>query len=132
MNENQPTAAELADALFGYTPRKSKYGVDTSAKGKEARTEDGVTFHSRRECERYRVLRADLRAGIISNLKLQPRFPLIVNGEKICEMVADFSYLGVDGKPVIEDVKGCRTALFIVKKKLFEACYPGLRVVEIQ
>jgi hypothetical protein len=132
MNESQPTAAELADALFGAKTRKSKFGVDQSTKGKEARTCDNIVFHSRRECERYRVLRADLRAGIISNLKLQPRFPLIVNGEKICEYVADFSYLDLQGHPIIEDVKGARTALFIVKSKLFHAIYPDLRILEVR
>jgi len=113
-------------------PGYSKYGVRTDQAGIEARTEDNIRFHSRRECERYKVLRANLRAGIISNLKLQPRFPLFVGEQKICEYVADFSYQDLSGKPVIEDVKGARTAIFIIKSKLFSACYPGLRIVEVQ
>lgn len=110
----------------------SKFGVRTDRKGVEDRTADNIVFHSKGECLRYQELRANLRAGIITDLKLQPRFPLIVNGQKICEYVADFSYMSLDGRPVIEEFKGMRTALFIVKSKLFHAVYPGLRIVEVR
>ncbi len=110
---------------------RSKYGVRTDRAGIEKRTEDNITFHSDKECQRYRELRANLRAGIIKELRLQPKFPLIVNGQKVCTYIADFSYQDLDGKPVIEDVKGARTALFIVKSNLFHACYPDLRIVEV-
>lgn len=88
-------------------------------------------FHSQREATRYGELKMLERSGYLTGLKLQPRFPLHCNGIKVCTYVADFSYLAKDGKPVIEDTKGYRTAMYRLKKKMFECCYPDLRIVEL-
>lgn len=111
---------------------RSKYGVYTDAKGREDRTVDNVTFASKREAVRYVELRASQNAGIIRDLVLQPKFPLIVNGEKICVYVADFRYVEArTGKTIIEDAKGARTALYGLKSKLFNALYAPLRITEV-
>ncbi len=65
---------------------RSKYG----AVAVEA---DGRRFASKKEAARYRVLKALEGAGEISGLTLQDRFPLIVNGIKVCTYVCDFRYL---------------------------------------
>jgi hypothetical protein len=44
------------------------------------------------------------RAGQISGLRFQPRYDLIVNGEKVCAYVGDFEYRQ-GGSVVVEDVK---------------------------
>ena len=44
------------------------------------------------------------RAGQISHLRFQPRYNLIVEGEKICAYVGDFEYRE-GGKVICEDVK---------------------------
>jgi hypothetical protein len=36
-----------------------------------------------------------------------------------------------DGLAVVEDVKGVRTAVYRLKRKLAEACHPGLVITEI-
>ena len=61
----------------------------------------------------------------MQNLKLQPRFIITVNSQKICTYVADFEYdlESLDGtwEHVIEDAKGVETTEFKLKKKLMKA-----------
>lgn len=92
---------------------------------------DGQAFDSKREAHRFGELKMLERSGIITELRCQPKFPLMVNGVKICTYIADFHYIGQDGREVVEDVKGMRTATYILKAKLMIACY-GVRVVEVQ
>ena len=101
-------------------------------------TVDGITFDSKAEAARYQELRILFRAGIIRELKLQPEYELIPafkkNGVTYRRTVyrADFSYYDtVSGRFVIEDVKGVRTELYRLKKKLFEYKYPDLEIKEI-
>lgn len=90
---------------------------------------DGITFASRAEARRYGHLKLLQQAGAISGLELQPRFPLIVNGVKVCTYVADFRY--VDRKrTIVEDVKGCRTQVYRLKRALMLACY-GIEIAEV-
>ncbi len=99
------------------TPRPHKYG----AKPCEI---DGHHFPSQKEGRRYQELQLLVRAGFIQNLELQPRFPLVVNGAKICEYRADFRYFDhAKCQTVIEDAKGFRTPEYKIKKKLVEALY---------
>jgi hypothetical protein len=60
---------------------------------------------------------------------LQPRFPIEINGRKVCTYIADFSYNSY-GSRVVEDVKGMKTATYRLKAKLVEAVH-GVTVVEI-
>jgi hypothetical protein len=95
----------------------SKYGA-------KATTIDGHRFHSKKEADRYVVLKLLEKAGEIHYLELQPRFKLHVNGTHLGSYIADFRYLDVaKGKYIVEDVKGYRTDLYKWKKKHFEAEY---------
>lgn len=91
---------------------------------------DGKRFASKAEARRYSELRDLERAGIISHLELQPRFPLIVNGQVICTYVGDFRYLE-NGKSATEDVKGVKTDVYAIKRKLLLATHPGIDHREI-
>ena len=91
---------------------------------------NGVRFASKAEARRYSELKALERAGLISHLELQPRFPLIVNGQHICTYLGDFRFLE-NGKSVTEDVKGVRTDAYIIKRKLLLATHPGIDHREI-
>lgn len=96
-------------------------------------TVDGVTFHSKREAARFQELKLLEKAGEIANLRVQPEFPLEVNGVRLGVYRADFEYSLVPnflGGRVIEDVKGVRTAVYRLKKKLVEAQY-GIMIQEI-
>ena len=87
------------------------------------RTEvDGITFASKAEAARYQTLKLELANGIISDLELQPKFPISVNGYKICTYIADFRYK-LSGRTVVEDVKGMQTPVFKIKAKLLKAVH---------
>jgi hypothetical protein len=92
-------------------------------------TVDGVEFASKREAAVYRDLRLRVLAGEITDLELQPRFPLTVHGVKVCTYVADFEWQE-DGARIIADVKGVKTALYRLKKKLVRAIY-GVDILEM-
>jgi hypothetical protein len=83
---------------------------------------DGITFDSGAEGERYKILKAKEKAGLIKNLELQVNYPLLVNGLKICDYRADFVY-EVGGKKIVEDVKGQLHDVFKLKYKLMFACH---------
>ena len=83
---------------------------------------DGIKFDSGAEGERYKILKAKEKAGLIKNLQLQVTYPLIVNGLKICDYRADFVY-EVGGKTIVEDVKGQVHDVFKLKYKLMFACH---------
>lgn len=96
------------------------------------RTEvDGHKFASKAEARRYSELKLLEKAGQIKDLALQPRYSLVVYGEKVCDYVADFEYR-VPGRTfaVVEDVKGMRTPIYRLKKKLMRAIH-GIEIQEI-
>jgi hypothetical protein len=104
----------------------------TQTKYRAVRTEvDGRSFASKFEAERYGQLKQLASAGQISELELQPRFPLRVEGVHVATYVADFSYIDVNTSKVIEDVKGFRTREYSMKRRLFEALYRPLTITEI-
>ncbi len=95
------------------------------SKYKNTRVEvDGKKFASKAEANRYLELKQLESKGWIKDLVLQPRFPLIVAGVKVCTYVADFQY-EQDGETVTEDVKGMMTDVFKIKAKLYAALYPN-------
>jgi hypothetical protein len=88
---------------------------------------DGIRFASKAEARRYGQLKLLEKAGEISGLQLQPKFPIVVNGVKVCAYIADFAYFTATGR-VVEDVKGVQTPMFRLKRKLVEAIYPGVQI----
>jgi hypothetical protein len=85
-------------------------------------TVDGIKFDSKKEAARYSNLKILEKAGNILDLSLQPRFDLIINGVKCGFYKADFKYIE-DGKEIIEDVKGMKTPVYNLKKRLIKAIY---------
>jgi len=85
---------------------------------------DGIKFASKREAVRYSQLKLLGRGEKLFDLRLQPRYPLTVNGLHVCTYVGDFEYLDLTtGRLVTEDAKGVKTKDFIIKAKLFHALY---------
>lgn len=85
---------------------------------------DGIRFASQRERDRYATLKLLVRAGDYRDLRLQPRYPLMVGSTKVADYVADFEYLdAITGETITEDVKGFETDVFKLKRKHFEAQY---------
>lgn len=90
---------------------------------------DDIRFDSAKEAKRYGELKLLEKAGTISGLKLQPKFDMHVNGVCVGYYKADFWYETPEGA-VVEDVKGMRTPLYKLKKKIVEAEY-GFEITEI-
>lgn len=127
------TPQDLAD----YQARRSKprVGVFVPAKRNKfnaKKTEvDGIVFDSKREALRYQDLKIAERCGVISDLKLQTTFPLIVNDVLVASYRSDFEYTE-DGERVVEDTKSEFTRKLMwyrMKKKLMLAIY-GIEIRE--
>lgn len=97
--------------------------------GNKRTTVDNVRFDSQLEARRYAELKLLQAAGSITRLTIQPRFRLDVNGEHLCDYIADFSYFSA-GALVVEDAKGVKTAVYRLKKKLMLAIH-GIEIIEI-
>ena len=117
-------------------------------------TIDGITFDSKKEAKRYTELKLLEKAGHITHLELQPEYQITINGAKICTYKADFRYFTVRAESnersynskgewqtptmtgdkegmVLEDVKGFKTPIYRLKKRLVEASYPGTLIKEV-
>lgn len=86
---------------------------------------DGILFDSRKEAARYCVLRDDPN---VKDLELQPKFDLLVTNletgqqKKVGFYKADFRYT-LDGEVIIEDVKGVKTSVYNLKKRIIKGIY---------
>ena len=117
-------------------------------------TIDGITFDSKKEAKRYTELKLLEKSGHITHLELQPEYQITINGAKICKYKADFRYFTVRAEnnersynskgewqtptmtgdkegQIVEDVKGFKTPIYRLKKKLVEASYPGTLIKEV-
>lgn len=96
---------------------------------------DGHKFPSTREGERYRQLKFLQEQGLIRGLTLQPKFPIVINGEPVrypptprnkagraMVYTADFSFYEGSTRRVI-DVKGVDTKDGRVRRILAEHIY---------
>lgn len=84
-------------------------------------TVDGITFDSIKEANRWHELKLMERAGEIVGLNRQVKIELVPKSNlfRAVYYVADFVYVDKrTGKTVYEDVKGVRTDVYKLKKKL--------------
>lgn len=96
----------------------------------------GEKFDSRFERNRYAQLLLEQRAGLISGLKRQVRTPLMGRDGPILTptgrqmaYVADFTYLR-GNVLVIEDTKGVKTEVYLMKKAILAAM--GITINEVR
>lgn len=107
---------------------RSKYG------NKKTKTR-GEAFDSKAEGKYYRKLLEMQKQGIVKEIELQPRFELQPTFKKngvthrSIVYVADYRVTYSDGHIEIVDVKGAKTAIFIMKHKMFEYKYPDLQLI---
>lgn len=97
---------------------------------------DGIEFASKKEGLRYKQLKLLERAGLIKDLELQKEYILQdkfkINNKTVRKIsyIADFSYISTkDNKLHVVDVKGFKTDVYKLKKKLFEYKY-GIEIEE--
>ena len=86
---------------------------------------DGYWFDSQAEANRYRELALMQIAGEIARLELQPEYILLAGftyrgkRESAIKYRADFRYFRLsDGVTVVEDVKGMKTPVYLLKRKM--------------
>ena len=104
-------------------PKRSKY--------RNKRTfYNGVWFSSQKEAGRAGELDLLVRSGYVRSWEAQPRFPIEHQGQKICTYVGDFKVEYPDGHVEIEDVKGMKTPVYKLKRKLVKAFY-GIEIKEL-
>ena len=85
---------------------------------------DGIIFDSKKEAYHYRDLKLREHAGEIQALELQPAFDIVINDQKICTYRADFRFFDIKLKrTIITDVKGFKTPVYRLKKKLMRAVH---------
>lgn len=101
-------------------------------------TIDGIKFDSKKEARRYTELKWLEKAKEITDLKLQVPFELQPkfnkNGKtyRAIQYIADFVYFDIkQDKYIVEDTKGFKTDVYMLKKKIFEYKYPHLTIKEI-
>lgn len=101
-------------------------------------TVDGITFDSQKECDHWFKLKARQKAHEIRNLNRQVTFELIPAQkegnrvvERACTYKADFVYIDCKtGETVVEDVKGVKTEVYKIKKKLMRWVH-GITIKEV-
>jgi hypothetical protein len=81
---------------------------------------DGISFDSQKEAARYQELKLFERAGEVSNIERQVEYQLIPKqpGERAVKYIADFRYKTKEGQLIVEDVKGYKTEVYKIKRKL--------------
>lgn len=98
---------------------------------------DGIRFDSAKEGNYYLKLQLMQESGLIRDLELQKKFVLQkgfkLNGKTRREIsyISDFYYFDIkQDKWVVVDIKGFKTDVYKLKKKLFEYKY-GIEIEEI-
>lgn len=98
-----------------------------------------ITFDSKKEFERYLILRDMEKSGKINNLQCQVPYQLIETFKHKWQTVlwvkyiADFVYIR-DWETIVEDVKSTVTAQkpsYIIKKKLLLLQNPNINFYEV-
>ena len=121
---HDPKVRPVLQKVIADAKRPHKYGA-------QAVVIDGIRFASKKEGKRYAELKLLAKSNHIQTLQVQPKFPVWIGGKEIFIYIADFSYYDVKKDQIIyEDVKGVRTPVYRLKKKIVEAVY-SIEITEI-
>lgn len=92
---------------------------------------EGMTWQSVAEYKRYLVLREMQNRGEIQYLERQVPYELYPKrkGFRVIKYVADFLYFK-NGSVVVEDVKGFKTDVYLLKKRMMLEIY-GIEIHEV-
>lgn len=111
------------------------FGRGTNKYRNQRTSYNGSVYDSKREAEYRQHL--DLLTGDnvpdqdrVELVEEQVRYPIIVNEVKICTYVLDFKVTYGDGRIEYVDVKGVKTGVYKLKKKLMKAVH-GIDLLEV-
>lgn len=128
--------AEQYSKLYGASANRSKYH-NRKVEYYDPGLKETITFDSEKERNYYLILKDRERRGEIIDLnrqveiEIQPGF-ILPSGEKIRPITyrADFTYYdNIDSSVHIIDVKGYKTEIYKLKKKLL--AYKGYYIEEV-
>lgn len=116
---------------MGKKKKKSKY--------KNNKTEvDGIIFDSAREARHYGELNLQVAGGQVASFELQPTIEIVPkckrqdgSMQRAIKYIGDFKVFYPDGTVQIHDVKGAKTAEFLIKEKLLWALH-GIEIVVVK
>ena len=128
-------SAEAYRALIDKPGNKSKYH-NRKVEYYDPQLKKTITFDSEKERDYYLILKDRQKRGEIGYIwrqlpiEIQPAF-IDKYGNKIQAItyIADFAYNDLDGNEHIVDVKGYKTEIYKLKKKLL--AYKGIYIEEV-
>lgn len=119
--ENNMNKKQLEELVGHKRPKRHKFGAIRTV------CNLGHKHPSKAEAMHCWALQAQMKANLITHLVWETVYPLIVNGIFICNHKPDFSYsCKIKGK-CVDEVKGFKTADWVLKSKLFQALYPHIK-----
>lgn len=128
---NYPNGRKYNPSVFSdFEELQKKKGNKKSKYNAKKEVIDGITFDSKKESKRYLELKAMEKVGTIQKLQLQVPFILIEKSKygRAIKYVADFVYIK-NGSKIVEDVKGVKTPVYKLKKRLMAEKY-GIVILE--
>lgn len=129
---NYPNGRKYNPSVFSdFEELQKKKGNKKSKYNAKKEVVDGITFDSKKEAKRYLELKAMEKVGAIQKLQLQVPFVLIEKSKygRSIKYVADFVY-NKNGSKIVEDVKGVKTPVYKLKKRLMAEKY-GIMIQEV-
>ena len=101
--------------------------VKRSKYGNKKTVYQGETYDSKKEADYAGILdalrKAKNKADRVISIERQVKYVIEIRSKKICTYIADFKVKYADGHEEVIDVKGFKTSIYRLKKKLVEACY---------
>lgn len=116
----KPRRAAAADGSpFASAAATSQKAWKNKYRAQPVVTDEG-RFASKKEYADWCALKLREKAGLISHLERQVKFPLSVNAQLVTTFIADAVFFE-NGKRVVVDSKGVQTPVYRLKKKLMRA-----------
>jgi hypothetical protein len=116
----KPRRAAAADGSpFASAAAPSQKAWKNKYRAQPVVTDEG-RFASKKEYADWCALKLREKAGLISHLERQVKFPLSVNAQLVTTFIADAVFFE-NGKRVVVDSKGVQTPVYRLKKKLMRA-----------
>lgn len=119
-NDKEPVHKTKSDP--GAKQRPSKYGAKQTIV-------DGVKFPSKAEADYYCRLKLRMQAGQLAGFCRQPEFILQDGDGTVIRYKADFAVWFNDGTTEVIECKGCDTADWKLREKLFRAKFPNIKLI---
>jgi len=82
-----------------------------------------------RYCDQLSLLK---KAKEIKSFETQVSYPLMVNDKRVTVHIVDFEVINKEGRKEIHEFKGFATAVWNLKRKLFEAVHPEVKYYVIR